>query len=228
LITNPAGEEGGLYNRPMPEKKARISVWKGRRPARARVSCIPTLFLLILLPACRATGSNPVPAGPQAVISETGAGLAVISPYPSLTMADGSAPIPAATAFIAEESAEAIPTSTQPAFGSCSDSLIFMGDLSFPDRSPVLRGQALEKKWKVRNGGLCDWGPEYRFRWVGGAILSERKEFMLYPAAAGSEAVVSIPLTAPLAAGEYISSFRAFSPLGVAFGDTLYIDVVVS
>ena len=103
-----------------------------------------------------------------------------------------------------------------------------MGDLTFPDRASVLPGQILEKKWKVRNGGSCDWGPEYRFRWVGGVELSTRREFALFPAAAGSEAVVSITLSAPLAPGEYISSFRAFSPLGVAFGDTLYIDVVVT
>ncbi|MGB7539385.1 MAG: NBR1-Ig-like domain-containing protein [Anaerolineales bacterium] len=212
----------------MPENRVRTLIQDRRRPARTRVSCIPTLLLLILLAACRAAGSHPVPAGPQPQISETGAGLAVISPYPSSTMTAESAPTRDATAFIAEESAEASSQASPPAFGSCSDSLIFMGDLSFPDRSPVLRGQALEKKWKVRNGGLCDWGPEYRFRWVGGAVLSERKEFALYPAAAGSEAVVSIALTAPLAAGEYISSFRAFSPLGIAFGDTLYIDVVVA
>jgi len=228
LIAQKAGEEGGLYNRPMPEKKVRRCKKEQRRPARARDSFIPTLFLLILMPACRAAGPNPAPAGPQPEISETGAGLAVVSPDPSLKLTAESAQTPTATVFVPDETAEAIPSTAQPAFGSCSDNLVFMGDLSFPDRAPVLPGQALEKKWKVRNGGLCDWGPEYRFRWVGGAVLSERKEFALYPAAAGSEAVVSIPLTAPLAPGEYISSFRAFSPLGIAFGDTLYIDVVVS
>jgi hypothetical protein len=178
--------------------------------------------------ACRATGEDSAPGPPNPDVSESGAGLAVVSPGPSLKSAAESGPGPAATAFIPDESAETIPSEVKPAFESCSDSLIFMGDLSFPDRTTVLPGQAMEKKWKVRNAGLCDWGPEYRFRWVGGAVLSERKEFALYPAAAGSEAIVSIPLTAPLAAGEYISSYRAFSPLGAAFGDTLYIDVVVS
>jgi hypothetical protein len=152
----------------------------------------------------------------------------VFSPNPTSENVSECTATPAATVFIPDDSAGTIPAATPPAFGSCSDNLIFMGDLTYPDRAPVLPGQILEKKWKVRNGGSCDWGPDYRFRWMDGAELSARREFALFPAAAGSEAVISILLTAPLAPGEYISSFRAFSPLGKAFGDTLYIDVVVS
>ncbi len=112
--------------------------------------------------------------------------------------------------------------------GACSDNLTFMGDLTYPDRARVLPDQQLEKRWKVRNSGLCDWGPEYRFRWVGGTALSSKQEFALFPAVAGSEAVIAVLLTAPAQPGEYISNWRASSPLGVAFGDTLYIDIVVS
>ena len=103
-----------------------------------------------------------------------------------------------------------------------------MGDLTYPDRTKVLPGLPLEKRWKVRNSGLCDWGPEYRFRWIGGTKLAAQDEFALYPAAAGSEAVIAIPMTAPSAPGEYTSDWRAISPLGVPFGDTLYIDIIVT
>jgi hypothetical protein len=91
-----------------------------------------------------------------------------------------------------------------------------------------LPGQRLEKNWKVRNSGQCDWGPEYRFQWTGGTQLAAQDEFALYPAAAGSEAAIVIPMIAPTAPGEYISDWRAFSPLGVAFGDSLYIDIIVA
>ncbi len=212
----------------MPEVKSRIRMKNCRLPACARAASFSVLILPLLLTACRAVGPSPAPAGTPTGLQGTGAGFAVFSPGPSSEKTVEPAPILAATAPVPDESAEAIPTESQPAFGSCIDNLVFMGDLTYPDRASVSPGQILEKKWKVRNGGLCDWGPEYRFRWVGGAELSTRREFALFPAAAGSEAVVSITLTAPLAKGEYISSFRAFSPLGVAFGDTLYIDVVVT
>jgi hypothetical protein len=212
----------------MPEDEARIWTKDARWPARTRAAVFLALILPWLLTACQAAGPSPAPAGTQTGFQETGAGLAVFSPNPSSAYAAEIIPTPAATALPPDDSAATLPPATQPAFGSCSDNLVFMGDLTYPDRAPVLPGQILEKEWKVRNGGTCDWGPEYRFRWVGGAELSARKEFALFPAAAGSEAVIAIALTAPLARGEYISSFRAFSPLGIAFGDTLYIDVVVS
>ncbi len=197
-------------------------------PARVRAAAFSTLILPLLLTACRNAGPGSPPAGTPTGFRETGAGLAVFSPNPTSENESEFTAIPAATALATDNSAATIPTATQPAFGSCSDNLVFMGDLTYPDRAPVLPGQILEKKWKVRNGGTCDWGPDYRFRWVDGAELSARRELALFPAAAGSEAVISIMLTAPLAPGECISSFRAFSPLGAAFGDTLYIDVVVS
>jgi hypothetical protein len=126
------------------------------------------------------------------------------------------------------ETGTGTPAAAQAPFETCADNLTFLEDLTYPDRTPVLAGQPLEKRWKVRNSGQCDWGPEYRFRWTGGTALSTQQEFALYPAAAGSEAVLSVLLTAPFAPGEYVSDWRAFSPLGTAFGDTLYIDVVVS
>jgi hypothetical protein len=126
----------------------------------------------------------------------------------------------------ASESGTATPESTSS--DACTDNLTFLGDLTFPDKSFVLPGQALEKRWRVRNSGSCDWGPGYRLRWLDGTALSALKETALYPAAAGSEAVILLALTAPLAPGEYVSDWRAVSPPGAAFGDTLYIDILVT
>ena len=111
---------------------------------------------------------------------------------------------------------------------SCADNLTFMGDLTYPDRTKVAPGQSIEKRWKVRNSGTCDWGPAYRFRWAGGTELSPRQEIALYPAVAGSEAAVAVLLTAPAEPGRYVSNWRAHSPAGIPFGDVLYIDIVVS
>jgi hypothetical protein len=140
----------------------------------------------------------------------------------------GNTPTVAGTAAVLFYTEAPALTGTSLPFGSCSDGLAFMGDLTYPDRTKVLPGLPLEKRWKVRNSGLCDWGPEYRFRWTGGTKLAAQDEFALYPAVAGSEAVIAIPMTAPSAPGEYTSDWRAISPLGVPFGDTLYIDIIVT
>jgi hypothetical protein len=210
---------GGLYNRcmtigrtaPGPVKFPRF--WNGG---------LPTLVLLglpLLISACRAS-----PAG-TATTSEGS------TPSTSIAVSSvgvGNTPaIPGTTAVLFPTEVPAL-TGTPLPFGSCSDGLAFMGDLTYPDRTKVLPGLPLEKRWKVRNSGLCDWAPEYRFRWTGGTKLATQDEFALYPAVAGSEAVIAIPMTAPSAAGEYTSDWRAFSPLGVPFGDTLYIDIIVT
>ena len=90
------------------------------------------------------------------------------------------------------------------------------------------RGGDADRAARIPHSGQCDWGPEYRFQWTGGTQLAAQDEFALYPAAAGSEAAIVIPMIAPTAPGEYISDWRAFSPFGVAFGDSLYIDIIVA
>jgi len=135
---------------------------------------------------------------------------------------------PAETTAISSPTEYPASTLTPLPFGSCTDGLAFVGDLTYPDRTKVLPGQRLEKSWKVRNSGQCDWGPEYRFRWTGGTHLAAQDEFALYPAAAGGEAAIVIPMIAPTVPGEYTSDWRAVSPLGVLFGDSLYIDIIVA
>jgi hypothetical protein len=109
------------------------------------------------------------------------------------------------------------------------DNLSYMGDLTFPDRSKVLPGQPVEKRWKVRNSGTCDWGPDYRFRWMSGSMMpAAQADWALYPAIAGSEAVLQLKVTAPATAGEYLSWWQAVSPSGEPFGDMLSINILVS
>ena len=49
----------------------------------------------------------------------------------------------------------------------------------------------------------------------------------LYPARAGAQATLRIVFTAPSDTGTYISTWQAFAPDGEAFGDTIYIQIVV-
>jgi hypothetical protein len=216
------GGEGGLYNQCMFAEILRRKAGQFFPYLRARPPLSPFLFLLILLSACQTGQFGTIPTGLAQAAQSTQAIYVLASQVFSTETATESGMI------LTDTPLDLAADATQPAFSSCTDNLTFMGDLTYPDRSPVLPGQPLEKRWKVRNSGSCDWGPEYRFRWVGGAALSPRQEFALFPAVSGSEAVISVLLTAPLGPGEYISSWRAFSPLGVVFGDTLYIDVVIS
>jgi hypothetical protein len=116
-----------------------------------------------------------------------------------------------------------VPTPTPP----CTDNLSYIQDLTIPDGTNVSSGQIIDKQWLVTNSGTCDWDARYRLKLVSGAELGAAIEQALYPARAGTQATLRILFTAPSDAGTYSSAWQAFGPEGTAFGDTIYIQIVV-
>lgn len=134
-------------------------------------------------------------------------------------------PVTAAVgAVTATPSADHFPTPTPP----CQDALTYLEDLTIPDGTVVAPGEALDKQWKVRNSGTCNWDERYRLRLVDGVPLGAEKELPLYPARAGAEAVIRILFTAPEKPGLYISTWQAVNPAGQYFGDPIYIQIRVN
>jgi hypothetical protein len=116
-----------------------------------------------------------------------------------------------------------LPTATT----TCIDALRFLEDLSVPDGSQVAPGEIVDKRWKVENTGTCNWDEHYRLRLTTGSNLGATIEQALYPARAGTQAVIRIIFTAPLEAGTYRSAWQAQTPRGELFGDPIYLEIVV-
>jgi hypothetical protein len=117
----------------------------------------------------------------------------------------------------------AAPTATSP----CTDSLIFLDDVTIPDYSVVSPGSALDKQWLVQNSGSCNWDGRYRLRLISGDALGAPPEIALYPARAGMQANIRILFTAPSDPGGYSSEWQAFDPNGVPFGESFAIRITV-
>lgn len=109
----------------------------------------------------------------------------------------------------------------------CTDSLIYLEDLTIPDGSTVAPGALLDKRWQVRNSGTCNWDERYRIKLISGAAMGASPEQALYPARGGAELTIQIVFTAPAESGPYESSWQAFDPQGNSFGDPFFIQVVV-
>jgi Ig-like domain from next to BRCA1 gene len=109
----------------------------------------------------------------------------------------------------------------------CSDNLTFIQDLTIPDNSFITVGSTIDKQWLVENSGTCNWNSAYRLKHIGGAILDAAEEVALYPARAGTQATIQIFFTAPFSDGVYESAWQAHDPAGSAFGDPIYIRIVV-
>ncbi|NOY99184.1 MAG: hypothetical protein GXP40_08280, partial [Chloroflexi bacterium] len=109
----------------------------------------------------------------------------------------------------------------------CNDDLRFIEDLTVPDGSIVPPAAKVDKRWLVENAGTCNWDGRYRLRLVAGPDLGAPAEQALYPARAGTQAMLRVVFTAPSEPGTYRSAWQAYGPAGEPFGDAVFVEIVV-
>ena len=119
----------------------------------------------------------------------------------------------------------AVPTIDQ---SNCVNNLSFVEDITIPDNSFVPFGTPIDKQWLVGNNGTCDWNSEYRLRHIGGAVLGAPEEIALFPAKSGTQVTIQITFTAPFEEGVYESAWQAVASNGLAFGDPIYVRILIS
>ena len=110
----------------------------------------------------------------------------------------------------------------------CANNLLFLDDLTVPDGTIFAPGDKIDKQWQVENNGTCNWNENYRLRLVAGDALGAEKEQSLFPARAGSQAVIRIEFIAPMETGSHRSAWQAFGPDGRPFGDPFYLEIMVA
>jgi len=129
----------------------------------------------------------------------------------------------AATSQPAPDLSAPNPTPTSP----CTDNLTYLQDLTIPDDTVLAPEAAIDKQWLVQNSGTCNWDERYRLRLLSGDALGAPIEQALYPARAGAQVVLRLVFTAPSEPGTYRSAWQAYDPQGQAFGDPVFIEIVV-
>ena len=154
--------------------------------------------------------------------------ITVTRPLPTATLTvAASPPTPGRTV---EPGFTLIPTTPLPPTSTpvpCTSDAKFVRDITVPDFSPINGGAIMDKRWAVRNSGTCDWGREYRVMFVEGSSMGAANEQALYPAKAGSEAIIQISMTAPIAPGDYNGKWQLRDPKGKSFGEVLFIKIKV-
>ncbi len=123
-----------------------------------------------------------------------------------------------------------VPTSTitPTVTGPCTNNLTFIDDITIEDFTTVPAGSTMDKQWLVSNSGTCNWDAAYHLKWIGGEMFGAADDQPMFPARAGTEATLRILFTAPTVEGTYESAWQAYGPDGSAFGDTVFITVVIS
>ncbi|RHY32605.1 hypothetical protein DYB32_002592 [Aphanomyces invadans] len=110
-----------------------------------------------------------------------------------------------------------------------SHQAMFVEDVTVPDGTVCFPGEALSKKWRLRNTGSNAWPVGCKAVFEGGVSMAcdETAVVVVPPLAPGADCVVEMVLIAPQEAGRHASHFRLSTPSNVMFGERFWIDVVV-
>ena len=110
----------------------------------------------------------------------------------------------------------------------CEDKLTFVEDINYPDGTVVAPQAIIEKQWKVKNNGACDWNQGYTMTFKEGDALGAQEVQPLLPVPSDSEFAIKIIFKAPAQPGYYRGVWQASNPDGMLFGDPVYIDIIVT
>lgn len=111
---------------------------------------------------------------------------------------------------------------------TCLNGMMFLNDISLPDRTILIPNMAATKTWKIKNTGTCTWDSTYTFNYVKGSVLGPTSVKIDKLVAPGESYEVSVDLVTPAANGEYTSWWQMRSTNGTNFGQTIWYDILVS
>ncbi len=95
----------------------------------------------------------------------------------------------------------------------------FVADVTIPDGTPMLPGQAFTKTWRLKNIGTCAWNNTYSLAFVNGDPMGAQASVKLPgDVPPGATADLSIDFKAPNTPGKYRGNWKLRNPAGVLFG----------
>lgn len=150
------------------------------------------LLLILLLAACVKTSAQTPADAPVLFVTST---LPPTKPELKLPT-----PVPPTASPTLDPAA---PTPTP----SCHDSALFVEDVNYPDNTRLTAGEKFTKTWKFRNTGTCKW-TGYTVAFISGDRMDAPDSVAVPETESGSDAEVSIDLSAPTADGAYTGNFE--------------------
>ncbi len=199
------------------------------------------LSLTILLSAC---GNSAAPQSPEPLSSptevvvtaasnpntqvtvsgqEAGYGIQTVTPLPTLTSTATLVPTPTPTEIAASPTPQSVYYSTS---YNCDNSS-FIKDTSILDGTVLTPGETVIKTWRFRNTGSCNWDSDYSIVFTDGNEMGGADTEIGQTVDVNKKADISVELTAPDIEGTYIGYWRLEDQYGNAFGDTVYVEIVV-
>lgn len=110
----------------------------------------------------------------------------------------------------------------------CEDNMEFVADVTVPDDTEFVEGETFSKTWRIKNIGSCEWTSDYEWIFISGDQMSGPPSQVLgQTVAPGAQADITVSMTAPTEAGDYLGYWQLRNSDGERFGDTPWVDIKV-
>lgn len=178
----------------------------------ALIACLPLTMLTLPLVRSNQGATPDTFATVQAMVTQTVAAQTQVAPTQTAVV---STPIPAT---ITPVPATNTPLPTATAITYC-DWVSFVKDVTIPDGTVFAPGETFTKTWRLKNRGTCAWTADYMLVFARGEKLGDTIAVRLPGYVAPGQTVdVSVTLTAPDSAGQYVGYWMLRNPSGTLFG----------
>lgn len=111
---------------------------------------------------------------------------------------------------------------------NCTNEFLYLDDVNYPDGTEVSAGQKFLKEWEVSNFGTCNWVNGYKLRFISGDQMGAPDAVPIPEVEVGKKGKFSVEFTAPAEPGTYRSTWKAYSDTNRSFGDSIYVEIVVT
>ncbi|MFN8413897.1 MAG: NBR1-Ig-like domain-containing protein [Anaerolineales bacterium] len=112
--------------------------------------------------------------------------------------------------------------------GSACDNSAYISDVSISDGTILAPGETFTKTWRIKNTGTCTWNSNYAITFSSGNAMSGETTAIDQSVASNNTGDISVELTAPDAEGTYTGYWILQNSSGMAFGNYVYVQIVVS
>src|SRR5215213_5910636 len=97
----------------------------------------------------------------------------------------------------------------------CTNSALFVTDVTIPDNTNMVGGTKFTKTWRISNNGTCVWGPTYTLSHYSDERMGAPDSVPLGLTYPGSTLDISVDLIAPNATGTHRGNFVIQNPQGL-------------
>jgi hypothetical protein len=110
---------------------------------------------------------------------------------------------------------------------ACTPDAELVKHVSIADGTVIEPGGRIDKVWKVKNTGTCNWGEGYLLVFYSGDQMQAPNYQALPGTAPDKTTNIGVTMVAPFSPGTYTAVFRLKSPTGDYFGPELSTTIVI-